>query len=312
VVYISHRLDEVFRICDSVSVLKDGNYIGTWSTKSIDRGFLVNAMVGREIADVFPKRGPDVLSDARIALSVRGITDGSNFFDVSFDLKEGEILGIGGMSGHGQREMIRSLFGVGRLTGGEVRIDSESASIRSPADAMGYGMAFLSDDRRNEGLAQDQSVARNIAYPSLRKRAHFGVIGSKAQKELVEALVDRLNIKLASQNQTLQGLSGGNQQRVALAKWLPLDPNIMLFHEPTLGVDIGAKAEIYGIFRRLADEGISIVMVTSDMLELLNMSDRISVFYEGRIIAEYPGRRATEEIVMAAASGKPVVMENEE
>lgn len=307
VIYISHRLDEVFQICDTASVLKDGHYIGTWRTADINRDFLVNAMVGREITDIFPLRPATVSTDRQPILSARGLSDQSHFKDITFDLYPGEILGIGGMSGQGQREMIRALFGAHRLTGGTLSIHGEPATIQSPTDAMRYGMAFLSDDRRNEGLAQEQSVARNIAYPTLHIRNRSGLINSKAQRAMVRQLIEQLNIKLASQDQNVQGLSGGNQQRVVLAKWLPLNPRIMLFHEPTLGVDVGAKVEIYQILRTLVSQGISILMVTTDMMELLNMSDRICVFYEGRIIASYQGGEVTEETIMAAASGKPMV-----
>ena len=309
IIYISHRLEEIFEICDKASVLKDGKYVGTWETSEIDRDFLVTAMVGREITDVFPIRKRDHDDQKPVIFSAKGISDGTHFHDISFELKKGEILGIGGMSGHGQREMIRSLFGVVPLSSGSLFIEGEEIRMKSPADAIKYGLAFLSDDRRSEGLAQEQSVARNITYPTLKRYNPFGIIRKKKERARVSDLIEKLNIKLASQTQNVQNLSGGNQQRVVLAKWLPLNPSIMLFHEPTLGVDVGAKVEIYEILDALVSQGISIIMVTSDMLELLHLSDRICVFYEGEIIAEYRGETATEELIMSAASGKPAGQE---
>jgi len=211
------------------------------------------------------------------------------------------------MSGHGQRELLRALFGIEKITGGTITINGKRVAINHPADAIRQQIAFISDDRRNEGLAQSQSVARNIAYPSLRRYNQKGIISKNRQSLLVQKLIEQLHIKVTSSHQAVQNLSGGNQQRVVLAKWLPMQPQVLLLNEPTLGVDIGAKVEIYRILRTLADQGIAILMVTSDMLELLNISDRILVFYEGTINAEYRGEEATEEIIMAAASGKPMV-----
>jgi ribose transport system ATP-binding protein len=302
VIYISHRLDEVFELCDKVSVLKDGKLVGTWDTAAIDRDFLVKAMVGREITAVFPPRHAAIPGGAAI-LETEGLADQDHFHSVDLRVAAGEIVGIGGMSGHGQRELLRCLFGIKRTVNGTIRIDGQPVVLKHPADALNHGLAFLSDDRRNEGLAQQQSVARNIAYPSLKRFHKGGVVRRAVQRTLVEDLVRRLDIKLASHEQRVQNLSGGNQQRVVLAKWLPLEPRVLLLDEPTLGVDVGAKVEIYRILRDLVAQGISIVMVTSDMLELLNISDRILVFYEGTIVAEYPGGQATEELVMAAASG---------
>jgi ribose transport system ATP-binding protein len=305
IIYISHRLDEVFELCDKVSVLKDGKLVGTWDCAAIDRDFLVKAMVGREITAVFPPR-PAAAPPGNGMLEVEGLSDPDHFHSVSLRVCPGEIVGIGGMSGHGQRELLRALFGITRTAQGSIRIDGRPVVFKHPADALRHGLAFLSDDRRNEGLAQQQSVARNIAYPSLGRFHARGIVRGSVQHKLVQDLVTRLDIKLASHEQRVQNLSGGNQQRVVLAKWLPLNPRVLLLDEPTLGVDVGAKVEIYRILRELVAQGIAIVMVTSDMLELLNMSDRILVFYEGRIVAEYRGETATEEIVMAAASGRPV------
>ena len=306
IIYISHRIEEIFQFCEKVSVLKDGYCVGTWPTSAINRDFLIASMVGRKLTDIFPERIHNFGPDDPVTFAAHSISDGHHFHDVSFTLRKGEILGIGGMSGQGQREMIRALFGVHKLISGELHLNGKSVQIRSPFDAMRNRMAFLSDDRRNEGLAQEQSVSKNIAYPTLNNYSRLGIIRNGKQTQKVDSLIDQLNIKVASTNQSVKGLSGGNQQRVVLAKWLPLNPLILLFHEPTLGVDVGAKMEIYAILRELTIQGISIIMVTSDMIELLQISDRICVFYEGRIIAEYPWQIVTEELVMAAAIGRPL------
>jgi ribose transport system ATP-binding protein len=264
-------------------------------------------MVGREITAVFPHRPMIDYNERPVLLEIEKLSDSKHFHTVSCKLHTGEILGIGGMSGHGQRELLRALFGIENITGGTVTVNGKQVTMHHPADAIRQQIAFISDDRRNEGLAQPQSVARNIAYPSLRRYNPRGIVNNKRQNTLVQDLIERLQIKVASVHQAVQSLSGGNQQRVVLAKWLPMQPQILLLDEPTLGVDIGAKVEIYRILRSLADQGIAILMVTSDMLELLNISDRILVFYEGTITAEYQGDQATEELIMSAASGKPMV-----
>lgn len=306
VIYISHRLEEVFQICDRVSVLKDGFYIDTFNTSEINHDLLVKLMVGRELKEMFPARNTEQLNTKEVVLSVKNISDDTHFYNVSFDLHEGEILGIGGMAGHGQREFIRSLFGFHSLTSGEFIFNNKKIEINNPQTAVKNGFAFLSDDRRNEGLALPQSILRNISYPSQDKRTTFGIIHKQQDRTVVLKLVKQLSIKLTSIDQNVQGLSGGNQQRIVIAKWLLVSPQIMLFHEPTLGIDVGAKQEVYKLLRLFTKEGISIIMVTSDMLELLHMSDRICVFYEGKIKAMIPSCEATEEIIMRAASGKKI------
>jgi ribose transport system ATP-binding protein len=303
VIYISHRLDEIFEICDVVSVLKDGKLVGTWKTEDISRDFLVKSMVGREITDIFPPHSNRKPTKDSPLIQIHGLGDGEHFRDINTSVQQGEILGIGGMSGHGQREFLRALFGIQPIKSGFITLEGKKITIKHPADALKAGIAFLSDDRRNEGLAQMQSVQRNIAYPSLHRVHPKGIVNKKRQQELVQTQIKNLNIRLASANQRVQTLSGGNQQRVVLAKWLPLSPKVMLLDEPTLGVDVGAKVEIYRILRELADHGMTILMVTSDMLELLNMSDRIVVFSEGALVAEFIGSEATEEQIMMAASG---------
>jgi len=301
VIYISHRINEIFSVADRVSVLKDGNKVGTHQVHEINSDFLIKSMVGRELQDIYVARERKI--SRKVVLSVRNLQDGYRLKGVSFDLHEGEILGIGGMTGNGQRELMRALFGAQRITHGKIAIHGDVVSLNSPQKAMKLGIGFLPDDRRNEGLAITQPVRRNISLPSLHLRQNVGVIRGRDEKNMVEKMVDRLGIKVTSILQKVETLSGGNQQRVVLAKWLPLNPKVLLFHEPTLGIDVGAKVEIYKLIAGFVEKGVSIIMVTSDMIELLHVPDRILVFYDGLVSRELSREEATEEAVMFAASG---------
>jgi ABC-type sugar transport system ATPase subunit len=301
VIYISHRIDEIFSVADRVSVLKDGDMVGTYHVREISSDNLIKSMVGRELQDIYSTREREV--SRKVVLSVRDLQDGYRLKGVSFNLHEGEIIGIGGMTGNGQRELIRALFGAHRITHGEIAIYGEAVSLNSPQKAMKLGIGFLPDDRRNEGIAITQPVRRNISLPSLHLRQNAGMIRSREERKVVEEMVDRLGIKVISILQKVETLSGGNQQRVVLAKWLPLSPKVLLFHEPTLGIDVGAKVEIYRLINVFVESGVSIIMVTSDMIELLHVPDRILVFYDGFVSREFSRKDATEEAVMFAASG---------
>ena len=258
-------------------------------------------MVGRELKDIYPSREHARSED--VMLSVHDLHDGVRLKNVSFELHRGEILGIGGMTGNGQRELIRSLFGSHRLVRGKIIFENEEVIIDSPEKALKFGIGFIPDDRRNEGLAVTQPVRRNISLPSLHLRQIAGIIEARKEKNTVEDMVKTLDIRITSISQRVQNLSGGNQQRVVISKWLPLNPKVLLFHEPTLGIDVGAKVEIYKLMNQFSRQGVSILMVTSDMIELLNVPDRILVFFNGEISAEFRIEEATEEAVMYAASG---------
>jgi ribose transport system ATP-binding protein len=303
IIYISHRLTETFELCDRVSVLKDGELVGTWMTTELDVDALTTKMVGREIEDIFPDRSAVRDHRDREVLRTEGLSDGRKFFDVSVNVGRGEILGIGGMSGHGQREFIRCLFGLARITSGHIMLEGEVVNLTNPRVAIRHGMAFLSDDRRGEGLAISQPVIRNVGYPSMVERSLGGLLNSRREVAHAISVIESLNVRLASLYQPTGLLSGGNQQRLVLGKWLSTGPKVLLVHEPTLGVDVGAKEEIYRILRSLTEQGLAILMVTSDMLELLHLSDRIVVFYEGRVQAELCGIGCSEEDVMRAAVG---------
>ena len=228
---------------------------------------------------------------------------GRELAGVSFRLKAGEILGVGGMTGNGQREFIRCLFGAHPLAAGTLRVQGRPVRIGSPRQAMDLGIGFIPDDRRNEGLSVNQSVVRNLSLPSLGLRQTAGVIRRRRERDAAEKVVRDLEIRLSTVTQPVRSMSGGNQQRVVIGKWIPLAPRVLLFHEPTLGIDVGARAEIYRLMRRLTSQGVAIIMVSSDMIELLHVPDRIVVFFRGAIGAEFAAGQATEEAVMRVASG---------
>jgi ribose transport system ATP-binding protein len=301
VLYISHRLDEIFAIADRVTVLKDGQRVGTWPVSEITRDFLIRSMVGRELTDIYPARRAS--ADGQEVFSGEGLSDGKNLFGISFRLRAGEILGVGGMTGNGQREFIRCLFGAHPLTAGKLRFSGRAVRIGSPRKAMDLGIGFIPDDRRNEGLSVSQSVLRNLCLPSLGLRQTAGIIRGRQEKTAANGIVESLEIRCAAVTQPVRSMSGGNQQRVVIGKWIPLSPAVLLFHEPTLGIDVGARAEIYRLMRGLTERGVAIIMVSSDMIELLNVPDRILVFSRGRISAEFAAGEASEEAVMSAASG---------
>lgn len=301
VVYISHRIDEIFAIADRVTVLKDGQRVGTWTVAQINHESLVRSMVGRDLTDIYPaRRAP---TEGREVLSGENLTDGKDLARISFHLRVGEILGVGGMTGNGQREFIRCLFGAHPLTSGKLCFLGHEVRIDSPRAAMDLGIGFIPDDRRNEGLSVNQSALRNLSLPSLELRQTAGIIRRRLEREASNKIVHDLEIKLAALSQPVRSMSGGNQQRLVIGKWIPLAPKVLLFHEPTLGIDVGARAEIYRLMRRLTSQGVAIIMVSSDMIELLNVPDRILVFFRGAIGAEFAAGEASEEAVMLAASG---------
>lgn len=300
VLFISHRLDEVLAIADTITVLKDGNVVGNVSASATSKDELVRMMVGRPLSDAFPPRRS---SDAtEIALSASGlVTD--HVHDVSFDLRAGEILGLAGLEGHGQVYVARALAGLEALRHGSLSVGGKRFRPNHPADAIAAGIVFVSDDRKGEGLALTLSVSDNVALPNLGLCAPRGLMQFSRKRSITERAVSVVGVRTPSIDRQVQFLSGGNQQKVVLAKWLVGEPQVYVFVEPTRGIDVGAKLEIYRLMRELADEGRSIVMVSSDMLELIGMSDRILVMRDGRIVTELSAGAASEEAVMRAAAG---------
>jgi ribose transport system ATP-binding protein len=299
VVYITHRLDEVFRIGKRVTVLRDGRHITTKLLTDADVPELVRLMANRELSDQFPKvRTPR----GRELLRVEDVSRGTALSDVSLSLHAGEVLGIAGLVGAGRTELARVIAGADRCENGRLIVDGREVRLRGPADAIAHGIGLLPEDRKAEGLVPALTVARNVGLPHGRRLSRFGVLPGDCEVALARPIADELRVK-ATATQPVRLLSGGNQQKVVLAKWLAGEVRIFIFDEPTRGIDVGAKVEIYQLMNRLTAGGAGIIMISSELPELLGMSDRILVMHRGRIQAELDAAAATEERVLSAALG---------
>src|SRR5215204_3852928 len=301
IIFVSHRLEEIFAISDRITVLKNGEYVATVPAAGTTTNDLVQLMVGRQMEDVFPPKPPATeVRAAPVVLSVRNLSSGKRFHDVSFDLHRGEILGLGGLQGQGQRELLAALFGLHRVEG-EVLLDGQPAAVRGPRAAMSQHYAFVPEDRKTEGLVLQLPVSDNLALPNLNAVSRFGLIDRGRERVLVDSLIAKLQIRLRSPKQRVLRLSGGNQQKVAIAKWLPQEPEILLLSEPTRGIDVGTKQEIHRLMRELTAAGASILLITSDTIELLGLSDRVLVMYERQPVVTLSGADVTEENVVHAS-----------
>jgi ABC-type sugar transport system ATPase subunit len=297
VVYVSHRLDEIFSFCQRVSVLRDGQLVETKLVSQTTPQEVIRLMVGRDIA--VP---PPTLSDqSPTCLKVEGIGLHGILHDISFEVRGGEILGIGGLVGAGRTELLQGLFGIYPVTG-TLFINGTRVRIRFPQDAIAAGIVYVPEDRTQLGLALNLSIADNLAMPNLRMLQRFGFIRSDRKRQLADRYIRRLDIRCRRLSQLAQRLSGGNQQKIVLGKWLARNPLVLLLDEPTRGIDIGAKAEIYTLIRELASSGIAVVLVSSELPELLALSDRILVMREGQISGELTGKSISEEAVMLLAT----------
>ena len=284
IIYISHRLEEVFRIADEVTVLKDGELVDTRTIDQLDRPTLVEMMVGRPLDEIFPQTEHE---RGELVLVAENISTGTILDDASLELYKGEILGIAGMVGSGRTELARALFGADPLTSGKIKlVGKRGGSWSNPAQAIQLGLVLVPEDRKAHGLFTALSVRINITIPILQRITRYGVVQSQAENAVVEQARERLSIVMASADQEAQYLSGGNQQKVVLAKWLETNPTVVILDEPTRGVDVGAKFEIYKLMRLLNDRGIAIVMISSELPEVIGMSDRILVMNDGRIVGE--------------------------
>jgi ABC-type sugar transport system ATPase subunit len=303
VVYVSHRLDETMQIADRITILRDGRLVDTAKRENFTIPLLIQKMVGREVDHLFhrePLREPDT----KRALVVRQLNDRDVLKEISFELHVGEILGIGGLPGSGKDELVECLSGIRRFTG-NVEIDGRRVTIRSTADVIRAGMALVPADRRNAGAFLVLSILDNVAAASLRKVNSYGFLRRMRMKDLADNYLSRMNLKAQSVEQRMGTLSGGNQQKVVLARGLATEPHILLLHEPTRGIDVGAKAEIYQVLNHLAARGISILIVSSELPELIGQCDRILAMHNGRIAGEYSRREASEEKILASAMGHP-------
>ncbi len=301
VIYISHRLEEIFRICDTLTVMRDGALVETKAIAGVNTDSVIRMMIGRDLKDLYQKTatatGPPMLEVKH--LTVKGILN-----DISLTLHSGEILGISGLVGAGRTELARAIFGDLAYQSGEIIIGGKPIHPSCPDDCIGAGIGLVPEDRKDQGLVLPMPVKNNISMAVLSKLSTLGVIRGRKEADLAEESVRRLAIKTPSVKQQVQYLSGGNQQRVVIAKWLATHPKVLLVDEPTRGIDVGAKSEIYALLNRLAGQGVAILMISSELPEILAMSDRILVMYQGRIKAELPGKSATEETIMRFATGQ--------
>jgi len=299
ILFVSHRLDEVFRLCDRATVLRDGRHVVTAATADLTTADLIRHMVGRAVT-LFPK-AESVAGD--VLLEVRQLSRAGAFRDVSFTVRAGEIVGLAGLVGAGRTEVARVLFGVDRRTGGEVLLDGHRVRFATPAAALSAGIAYVPEDRHQEGLVLDFSVAENVTLPILQRLFPRLLVRRSVERALATTYTERLRVRTTGVEQLAMALSGGNQQKVVIAKWLATNPRVLILDEPTRGVDIGAKVEVHRIISELAASGLGIVLISSDLPEVLAMSDRIVVLHEGRVTAEIPHAHADQERVMFAATG---------
>ena len=300
IVYISHRMEEIFAICDRITIMRDGKTVDTKAIPDTNFHEVVKKMVGRELTDRYPERTP---STGDTVLEVKQATRKGRFQDVSFSVKAGEIVGVAGLMGAGRTEMMRSLFGLDPLDQGEIWVHGKKAVIKKPSDAVKLGIGFITEDRKDEGLMLDASIRENIGLPNLDSFSPKGLIDKKNEQDFVDLLIKRLTIKTASSEISARSLSGGNQQKVVIAKWIGIQPKVLILDEPTRGVDVGAKREIYQLMNELTDRGVAILMVSSELPEVLGMSDRVLVIHEGTISGELSKTEATQERIMTLATG---------
>ncbi|MDC7233534.1 MAG: sugar ABC transporter ATP-binding protein [Spirochaetales bacterium] len=299
VIYISHRLEEVFELADRVSIIRDGQYISTLEIKDTNRDELIHLMVGRELGNDFPE---DSCEKGDVALKVENLTT-SLLKDISFDVRKGEILGLAGLVGAGRTETARAVFGADPIEKGTITLLGKEVVIKNPGDAINKGIGLIPEDRKQHGILAQLSIKKNISFSSLGTFARGLLINSKKETELTRGMKDKLRIKAPTLDVPVSSLSGGNQQKVVLSKALMTDSDVLFFDEPTRGIDVGAKQEIYRLMRDLAAEGKAIVMISSEMPELIGMSDRIMVLCEGELVKELAPEEYSQEIILEYASG---------
>ncbi|WP_102275518.1 sugar ABC transporter ATP-binding protein [Cytobacillus massiliigabonensis] len=300
IVYISHRMEEIFQICDRISVLRDGQFIGVKAIPETNFDEIVKMMVGRQLGDRFPDRDTAIGSER---LKVENFTSKGSFENVDFSIHQGEILGVAGLMGAGRTEIMEAIFGYRKVQEGKLFIDGKEIKIKSPFDAIKAGIGFITEDRKSEGLVLDLSVRENFSLTNLKKISKKNIISAKQEASFVDEMIKKLHVKTSSSEQLVKSLSGGNQQKIVIGKWLGINPKILILDEPTRGVDVGAKKEIYQIMNELTKLGVSIIMVSSELPEILGMSDRILVIHEGKVSAILNKSEADQEIIMQAATG---------
>ena len=300
-IYISHRMDEIKRISDRITVMRDGEYVGTVNTSEVTKDEIINMMIGRVVYED-PKTHSEVAPDAPVVLEVKNLCSGKTIKDVSFTLRRGEILGFSGLMGAGRTEVARAIFGADQFDSGEIFINGKKVNIKTPSDAVKHGIGYLSEDRKRYGLMLLKSVSENTAIASMDRYVRYGLIDDGKLKEEAEVFNKKLRTKTPSMDQLLKNLSGGNQQKVIIARWLIQNCDILIFDEPTRGIDVGAKSEIYTLMNELSKQGKSIIMISSELVEILRMSDRVLVMCEGRKTGELDISEANQENIMQLAT----------
>jgi rhamnose transport system ATP-binding protein len=298
IVYVSHRMAEIFALADRVTVLRDGVCVGTKPIGEVDETQLVSMMVGRSVDKLYPPaQGP--VRD--VALTLRNVSHRTVVQDISLELRRGEILGLAGLVGSGRTETALTIFGITPATSGTIVLEGREVKIGSPEAARDMGIAYVPEDRGTQGLVKPQTIADNIALANLGRMSRGPFVSVSAVAEAAKRAIAQLGIRARGPDQPVRQLSGGNQQKVVLAKWLETKPRILILDEPTRGIDVGAKAEVHKIIAELADEGVAILMISSELPEILHVSDRVLVMHEGRLTADLPRAEATEETIMKAA-----------
>ena len=299
-IFITHRLEEVFEIADRVVVLRDGKQVGIMNISDTNVDTVVRMMVGRELG-MFPREPADIGDIVMEVIGLRGTRGLPAGKDIGFQLRKGEILGIAGMVGAGRTEMVRALFGIDKKSHGQIHVDGKQVQINSPRDAIRAGLGLLTEDRQLQGLILHMAVKENITLPGLDRISRWGVVNRSEERKIADDYVAKLMIQTPCIDHPVMGLSGGNQQKVVLAKWLALKPKVLILDEPTRGIDVGAKADVHALMSKIARQGIGIVMISSEMPEILGMSDRIIVMAEGRITGEFDREEVDQEKIMSCA-----------
>ena len=300
IIYISHRMEEVFGNCDTITVMRDGQTISSKPVGETTMSQIVKDMVGREISEYYPIR---TVTPGEEVFRVEHLTQPGVFQDVSFSVKKGEIFGVAGLMGAGRTEIMRALFGVDPHKEGKVYLHGKEINIKNPLDAIREGFGFITENRKTEGLILDFSILKNIALPSEKNFANYSCINAQKEYEFCQILADKLGVKTTDIYQEARNLSGGNQQKVVIAKWIGMHPSLLILDEPTRGIDVGAKKDIYDLMNELTAEGVSLIMVSSDLPEILGMSDRIMVIHEGRVAGILSRKEATQEKIITLATG---------
>ncbi|WP_404467284.1 sugar ABC transporter ATP-binding protein [Planococcus rifietoensis] len=299
-VYISHRMEEIFSLCDRITILRDGEFVGERKISETSFEEIVQLMVGRELGDRFPERSSTI---GDVKLSVKGLSRKDCFEDISFDIHKGEIVSIAGLMGAGRTEVAQSLFGYKKADTGTVELDGKPAKIDNPQKAKELGIGYVTEDRKSEGLIVDFTVEENISMANFESISKKGLLSKDKERSLYDRMVKRLGIRTSGPDQAAKSLSGGNQQKVVIAKWLGIEPDVLILDEPTRGVDVGAKKEIYSIINELAARGVAILMISSELPEVIGVADRVLVMHEGKLTADLPKQKMTQETIMHYATG---------